>query len=173
MRYQWLLAIPLLLTCGLAMPQAMPANADSEYFRTLGCGTLLNKNVVPTDIVFHLELKVKKTLPPKAVIVVEFENPTPNAAPIEVILDPAPDKKELSISSPGMACLTNNKYLSHHPDIVRRLKPRQNSKYACADHRNLHAPVFAQHDERPIVQRLLIRDADNSTIPETSCLPYN
>lgn len=110
MRYQYLLAIPLFLICRFAMPQAMPPNADSEYFRTFGCGTLVNSKVIPADIVFYLNLKVKKSLPEKAVIVVEFENPISKAAPIEVALDPAPDKKELSISSPPMACITNGKY---------------------------------------------------------------
>lgn len=110
MRHQWVLAIPLILACGFAMPQAMPANTESEYFRTFGCGTLVDSKIIPPDVVFFLNLKVKKSLPKKAVIVVEFENPIPKAAPIEVVLDPVPDDKDLSIFSPGIACLTNGKY---------------------------------------------------------------
>jgi hypothetical protein len=115
MRHHWLISIPLTLVCGSALPQVMPPNAESEYFRTFGSGVLLRSSVTPTEIIYTITLDVRRPLPDKAVIVVQFENPNPKANPIDVVVEPKPDEKKILIHSPSLACIINNKGSSDFP----------------------------------------------------------
>ena len=110
MRFRWLLAIALSFCCRSALPQAMPDNSGSEYFQTIRCGALIDSKVQPAGIALYLDLKVKKPLPAKSVVVAEFENPLRRSAPFQVVSNPVSGKQEIALSSQGIACLTAGKY---------------------------------------------------------------
>lgn len=90
--------------------QVLPPNAESEYLKTVAVGILLNGNVTPTKISYAITLKVRKPLPESAIAVLEFENPDPRAAPVEVVYEPKPDQKEIFVISPSVACIVNGRH---------------------------------------------------------------
>jgi hypothetical protein len=92
-----------------AQQMMMPPNAESEYLKTVSVGIFLNGHVTPTEISYAIRLKVRKPVPQSAILVLKFENPDPQAAPLEVVYVPKSDQKEIFVVSPSVACIVNGR----------------------------------------------------------------
>jgi hypothetical protein len=87
-------------SCGYGSGALMPSPSTSEYFKTTGCGFVVSRE--NKEIVEGITLAPTKPLPPGAVVVAEFENPSNRDAPLKATYTAKGDETTIVLKSPPM-----------------------------------------------------------------------